>query len=170
MNEKVKAFLDEKKAIEKKKYEKKKEETLIDLGLYEKIYSENNEYSDAFPYSEYDVETSKNRQYRIEPFAISDEEYEEVKKYVKQGGINRFITVDKALTIIAWSIFIGGFIAGLALGNVEVVKMGLYDTSYTETQFSFATAFAYWCGALISGTMFLGFAEIIKLLEAIKRK
>ena len=56
MNERVKEFLDAKKLEEKKKYEQRKNTTLIKLGLFEKVYSEKEEYSAAFPYSEYDSE------------------------------------------------------------------------------------------------------------------
>lgn len=76
--------------------------------------------------------------------------------------------VATALTIIAWVIFIVGFVAGIVLGNEEVVH-GTYHT-YTTTEFSFAVALIYWCVSLVSGTTFLGFAEIIKLLDAIKKK
>ena len=38
MNEKLKDFLDAKKDAEKKRYEEEKQKTLIELGLYEKVY------------------------------------------------------------------------------------------------------------------------------------
>ena len=92
--------------------------------------------------------------------------FSDAKKEVEEDVSNN--PVATALTVIAWVIFIGGFIAGIVLGRVEVEK-GYYYT-YTDTEFSFAIAFVYWCVSLISGTVFLGFAEIIKLLNAIKRK
>ena len=39
MNEKLKEFLDAKKEAEQKKYEEEKQKTLIELGLFEKVYS-----------------------------------------------------------------------------------------------------------------------------------
>ena len=54
-----------------------------------------------------------------------------------------------------------GFIAGIVLG---VEAADLYE------DFAFSVAFVYWATALISGTLFLGFAEIIKLLNDIKNK
>ena len=113
-------------------------------------------------------ENSKNRWYRKEVISISDEEFEEIKKYSKKEETTENNPIATALTFIAWILFIVGFIAGIALGTIEVEK-GYYYT-YTDTEFSFAIAFTYWCAAFISGTMFLGFAEIIKLLDAIKRK
>ena len=168
MNEKLKEFLDAKKDAEKKAYEEKKKDTLIELGLFEKVYSENNAYSIEYPWSEWDSENSINKYYKKIPMEITDEEYEEVKKYSKKPVILGENPIATALTVIAWILFIGGFIAGIALGTVEVER-GYYYT-YTDTEFSFAVAFVYWCASLISGTMFLGFAEIIKLLTDIKNK
>ncbi len=168
MNEKLKEFLDAKKDAEKKKYEEEKQKTLIELGLFEKVYSPDNNYSEEFSSSEWDSANSTNKYYKKVPVEITDEEYQEVKKYSKKDDTSEINPIATALTVIAWVVFIGGFIAGIALGNVEVVKGSYY--TYTDTEFSFAIAFTYWCVALISGTMFLGFAEIIKLLDAIKKK
>lgn len=67
------------------------------------------------------------------------------------------------LKIISWIIYLGGLIAGFALGNVE--------SSYGYgTEFSFALALTYWVAAFISGTVFLGFAEIINLLQQLLDK
>ena len=63
MNEKLKEFLDAKKDAEKKAYEEKKNKTLLELGLFEKAYSEKEKYSNDFPYSEYDSENSKTKWY-----------------------------------------------------------------------------------------------------------
>jgi hypothetical protein len=169
MNEKLKIFLEAKKDAETKKYEETKQKTLIDLGLYEKVYSPDNKYSEEFSSSEWNVDDQVNKYYKKVPIEITDEEYQEVKKYAKkevEDVSNNPVAI--ALTIIAWVIFIGGFIAGIALATVEVEKGYIYK--YTDTEFSFAIAFVYWCASLISGTMFLGFAEIIKLLNDIKRK
>ena len=73
--------------------------------------------------------------------------------------------VAKALQLIGTIIYFSGFIAGIAFGQVEV--MGYY---YTHTEFSWSLAFMWWIASAISGTMFLGFAEIINLLTAIKYK
>ncbi len=164
MNDKVKEFLKAKKEAQKKKQEEEKQKVLIGLGLSEKVYSPDNKYSKEFSISEWDNETSTSRWYKLEAVDVSDEEYQEIKNYSTNPIIYQDNPVAIALTVIAWIIFIAGFIAGIALGNVEV------GTYYTHTEFSFAAALIYWAVALISGTMFLGFAEIIKLLDAIKNK
>lgn len=167
MNKKLEKFLATKKETERKLQEKTKQDTLIDLGLFEKVYSPNNAYSDEYCFSEMDSDNQTSKYYKKVAIEITDEEYQEVKKYAKvKEPIENPIAM--ALTIIAWVIFIGGFFAGIILG-IEEVEKGYYYT-YTETEFSFAVALTYWGISLVSGTMFLGFAEIIKLLEAIKRK
>ena len=168
MNEKLKNFLETQKENEKKRNDEKKKKSLLALGLYEKVYSPDNNYSEEFNLYEYDNANSSKKYYKIVPIEITDEEYQEVKKYSINRSLSRVNLIANAITIIAWIIYIGGFIAGIALGNVEVVKAGYY--AYVETEFSFAIAFSYWCIAFISGTMFLGFASIIKLLDAIRRK
>ena len=71
-------------------------------------------------------------------------------------------TIGSILRVIAWITYVGGFIAGLVLGNVEVPYIYI---SGTHTEFSFTVALIYWVSAFISGTIFLGFAEIISLLQ-----
>ncbi len=73
--------------------------------------------------------------------------------------------IASALKIIAIIIFFLGFIAGFVLGR-QVVKSSVFN----RADFSFAIAFIYWAVSFISGMMFLGFAEIIQLLQDIKNK
>ncbi len=168
MHEKVKEFLEAKKAEERKLFEENKQKTLIELGLFEKEYAPDNKYTLEYSFSEWDTETSTNKWYKCVATDVTDEEYAEIIKYSNTKAPSTQNPVATALIVIAWLVFVGGFIAGIALGNVEVVKGSYYP--YTDTEFSFAIAFTYWCVALISGTMFLGFAEIIKLLHNIARK
>lgn len=168
MNEKLKEFLDLKSNEELKKVEEEKRKNLISLGLYDKVYSPDNTYSDEFYLSEWDDENSRNKYYKIETIEITDEEYQEVKKYIKKEENKENNSIATLLTVFAWIIFIGGLFAGIEFGKVEVVK-GVY-TTYTETEFSLSIAVAYWGAALISGIILLGLAEIIKLLDDIKKK
>lgn len=158
MNEKLKEFLDAKKDAEKKAYEEKKNKTLLELGLFEKVYSEKEEYSNDFPYSEYNSENSKTKWYKKEAIAISDEEYEEVKKYSDlKNNDNDKNPIATILKVIAVIVYIAGFIASFFLG---VDRYG--DIS--------AMVMVWWIVFFISGTIYLGFAEIIQLLEDIKKK
>ncbi len=163
MHKKVREFLETKKQAERELYDEKKREILIELGLYEKDYTDEDGYSDEYPCGEYDQEIGVYRYYKKIPVPVSDEEFEEIKKCSKiqtHQPINNPVAI--TLAIIAWLIYIGGFIAGVVFGNVEV---GRY---YKE--FHFTIALIYWFSALLSGTLLLGFSEIIKLLNDIKNK
>ena len=163
MDERLKKFLDTKKNDEIKRYEKEKQKALVDAGLYEKVYSPNNSYDREYPF--YDQNTRKY--YKRVPIKITNEEYQELKKYTTKTNADSEPdknTIASVLTFIAWTIFIFGFIAGIAFGNTETGRR------YHEKEFSFAIAAIYWCLSFISGTVFLGLAEIIKLLDSIKKK
>ena len=172
MHQSVQNYLNKKENESKARQLKEKNDLLIKLGLYEKEYSADGRYSYMYKEREWDSQSDTHRYFRKVPVEVSDSEYEEILKYQKldtdSTDVSYTNTISTALKVIAWIIFIGGFISGIALGNVEVVK-GVYYT-YTETEFSFAHAFTYWAISFISGMSFLGFAEIIKLLTDIKHK
>ena len=151
MNEKVQEFLKQKKENEFQKYQETKRESLITLGLYERIYSPNNKKSREYPCQE--IESGKY--YKEVPFEVTDEEYEEIKKYLPQSdGDNPIASI---LTVIAMVVYILGFIVGWYYG---VDRWG--EPS--------GLMIVYWIVAFILGTVYLGLAEIIKLLTKIKNK
>ena len=168
MHEKLKNFLETKKANEKKKSDEQKQKTLIELGLYDKIYSPDNKSSSEFPLSEWDYNNSTTKFYKKVPIDVTDEEYEEIKKYSTNKTLSENNSIATFLNVIACILFVGGFFAGFLFGTIEVEK-GYYYT-YTDTEFSITIAFICWFISFISGTVFLGFSEIIKLLNDIKRK
>ena len=81
MDEKLQKYLDEAKAKERRK----REELLISLGLTKdetvRIYSES--YSDV--YNKWDAETDKYYADVKVPITVTDEEYEEIKKYASNS-------------------------------------------------------------------------------------
>ena len=163
MHEKLKEYFE--KAEEEEN--KLTAQELISAGLYEKEYSEKNEYSYEYPDSEWDEEHNKQKYFKKVPIQLTDEECEKFKKIYYSSALKPTKPTNpiaSALSIIAVLIYIGGFIAGICFANVEV------GTYYTHKEFSFAIALIYWAVSLVSGTMFLGFAEIIKLLHDIKNK
>ena len=158
MNEKLKEFLDAKKDAEKKKYQEEKQKTLIELGLFEKVYSPDNNYSDEFSSSEWDSANSTSKYYKKVPIEITDEEYQEVKKYSKGDVlVQNNNPIATTLRVIAVLVYIVGFISGIAIGDAVA-------------EYSWGTAFIYWFVSFFSGTTILGFAEIIQLLDDIKKK
>ena len=149
-----------KKANEKANAElEKKNKLLIDLGLFEKEYSDH--YSPEFPYIE-STDSGTAKYFRRTPVEVSDSEYEEILKYqkdinnvnntVKAVEKNKIATVFK---VLAWIIFIVGFIVGIILGAIASL---------------FTVTLTCWVTCFVSGMVFLGFAEIIQLLTAIKNK
>ncbi len=173
MDERVQEFLTKKRSEKQIALEKKKQEERLKvmepLGLFDKVYSPDNRFNEEYPFGDYDSSTNTSKAYKKVPIDVTDEEFEEIKSFnsnnEEQRKPNLIATI---FTAIAWIIYIFGFIAGVALGTTEVTT-GYYYTT-TETVFSFAVAFTYWSVSFVSGTMFLGFAEIIKLLNDIKNK
>lgn len=171
MHETVQEFLNNKRNEEKIKYEKEKQNTLFELGLYEKIPSPYNGYNKEFPLSDWDDETHTYKYYKFAPIEVSDEEYQEIKKYAISESevvsntsttpvtMRQINPISPILFFIATLEWILGFIAGIIVGNV----LGRWD-------FHWGYAFIVWVSTFISGTTFLGFAEIIQLLTDIKNK
>ncbi len=163
----VQEFIDKKKAEIENNKNKEKRKLLMDLGICEKEYSQSSAWSEEYPDYEYDQETREGRYFKKIPINVTDEEYEEILKYCKQSDnttpVNKENKVAKVLTGIAYAIFIIGAILGFAMGYTKNIPE---DTYY----FSFAVAVAWWCVSFIGGMFMLGFAEIIKLLNAIKNK
>lgn len=173
MDERVKAFLERKQSEEKAAHDKEKQNTLIQLGLYEKEYSPDITYSEEYPCYENENTDHYGKYYKAVPLEVTDEEYQIIKKYAKSENDAdteiRENTIAKVLQVFSWILFICGFFAGIVFGN-ESIDVGFYSFSHTETKFMWSVALTYWCTAAVSGTILLGFAEIIKLLEAIKNK
>ncbi len=157
MNEKVKAFLDAKKIVEKKNFEEEKRKTLFEAGIYEKVYVDKEDDETFFEYDD----NSQARYYKNVPIEVTDEEYEEIKKYTNQDdssysffGKNKIANL---LKIIAIVVYVSGFIAGIILGL----------DSWGDPTF---LVVVYWIAFFVVGTVYLGFAEIINLLAENKNK
>lgn len=174
MDERVQAYIESKSKEIRQDYEKEKTDFLIKEGLTEKEYSPVNMESKEYPNYEWVGENEPARYYKDVAIDITDEEYEMLREiYNKAAHKNGNVlvcenSIAKALFFIAMAIYAIGAIAGLLLGFQEETY-GTYFT-YTSTEFSLATAVTYWFIAFISGTVFLGFSEIIKLLQDIKNK
>lgn len=163
MNEVVEEYLEKKQKEIKKQREKAKEEKLVELGLYERIYEGQEGYDPQKANYCWDDEKQQGTYYNKVPIEVTDEEYEEILK-VSDEEIATSVggnTIAKVLKVIAWVIYGVGFIMGLVLSQ---------EPGYHGDEMNIATAFTYWCVTFVSGTTFLGFAEVVKLLEEIKGK
>lgn len=151
MNPKLSDYFAQKRLEEKQA----RDALLISQGLYEKVYAPNDEWSEEYPENEYDQERQVYRYFKKVVIEVTDEEYEQIKKYAfASNSLPETNDVAKALTFIAYAVYIVGLIAGIII----VEPMGI------------AVSVVCWIITAISGTMFLGFSEIIKLLQSIKNK
>lgn len=163
MHEKVKKYLEEQhqkelQALEdtKRKAAKDKEKTLLSLGLYDKIYSDLPEYSPEFPCVDYE----NGKSYKQVLINVTDEEYAEILKYSNQKPDVSFFDFKKniiasTIKIISWLIYFSGII------------LLFYVDGWEDSAILMLTALL---SIFISGTMILGFSEIIYLLTDIKKK
>lgn len=148
-----------KKEAEDKRKEKNK--LLLKLGLYEKKYSENNEYSQDFRNREYDSSTGKYRYFKIQPAEVSDEEYAQILKYQEMEKNQEPAGDEKNGTatvfgVLAWIIFIVGFLAGIVL--------------FFNEELSFLAGMSCWAASFVSGMFFVGISDALQLLTDIKNK
>jgi len=158
MNDALKKYLEKKEELQKRAYEKEKSDLLTREGLNEREYTNLNKWSQEYPYYDGIV----GQYYKLIPIEISDEEYQLVKKMcevncVENNDVERENQLEnkvaEAISVIAWIIYIAGVIAGLLNISEDLI-----------------IALICWAGGFVFGTMFLGFAEMIKLLQAIKMK
>ena len=174
MHPKVQEYIDKMKHEMVVVKEKEKRDFLIEIGLYEKVYQDDvfDNSDENYTVTEWDNEKNISIDFKKVPIDISDEEYTIIKNLYNQNKkpelIKKSSTVIKnpnnkiekndierdgvaiILKVIACIIYIGGFIAGFVAGS----NMTLY----------------FVLGAFISGSIFLGFARIIELLNEINYK
>ncbi len=150
MHEKVKAYLEMKQTEEQARYKKEKQELLSSLGIVEKEYSNSVEPSAEYP--NWGTDDAGKVNYYRNAVEITDEEYELLKKYSKKM-IPAENKMAKILAYIAWAVIASGVHLGLILaeGGFLLFLIGVLSGG-------------------ISGAFILGFAEVIKLLQAIKDK
>lgn len=166
MNQKVQEFINQQKIQLENNKNMEKAKVLNDLGLYDKEYSENSAWSEKYPEYEYDQVTQQGKYFRKIPISVTDEEYAEILKYsnidntqIESDDVKtNSNTIATIFSVIAVFIFILGLFLGIVLGDAIGYK------------FSIRVALICWGSGFVGGMLMLGFAEIIKLLTAIKNK
>lgn len=106
MDTKVKEFLEEARAKERKAFERKRDEHLISLGLIKETKKKYSDYY-SYTYSNYDDETKKYYQLINVPVEVSDDEYEEIKKFSApttpveeiDNGAEKFLSVMNGINL-----------------------------------------------------------------------
>lgn len=166
MNQRVQEFINQQKIQLENNKNMEKAKVLNDLGLYDKEYSENPAWSEEYPDYEYDQVTQQGKYFRKIPISVTDEEYAEILKYsnidntqIESDDVKtNSNTIATIFSVIAVFIFILGLFLGIVLGDAIGYK------------FSIGVALICWGSGFVGGMLMLGFAEIIKLLTAIKNK
>lgn len=164
MNQRVQEFINQQKIQLENNKNMEKAKVLNDLGLYDKEYSENPAWSEEYPDYEYDQVTQQGKYFRKIPISVTDEEYAEILKYsnidntqIESDDVKtNSNTIATIFSVIAVFIFILGLFLGIVLGDAIGYK------------FSIGVALICWGSGFVGGMLMLGFAEIIKLLTAIK--
>lgn len=155
MNEKVKNFIDAEKSKERAFFEKERDELLISLGLVNESETIR-EYSDVYSYiyNKWDENVRKYYHEKLIPIKITDEEYEEIKKYstmksTEEIGLNEaektlniiniiFLTINITIAIILVCVAInvissyksgGGY---YFLISIILLLMTLFSWAYTK--------------------------------------
>ena len=144
----------------------KKEKVLLDAGLYEKEYSPNTYVSNEYPHTEFDQEQRKYVYFKKRPIEISDEDYAEMLKVIKEDPVTDESELAKSHNRVA------SLLAGIAYVTYILFGLGaliLLILGFDEEDLLYIAPGALVVG-FISGSMFLGFSEIIKLLTSIKNK
>ena len=154
MNPKLSDYFAQKRLEEKQA----RDALLVSQGLYEKVYAPSDEWSEEYPENEYDQKREIYCYFKKVAIEVTDEEYEQIKKYAFASStlpepVNSTNGIATVLTVIGVIVYLIGFIGFFAMLNMNALS-----------------AFITLVGAAISGTMFLGFSEIIKLLQSIKNK
>ena len=156
MNSAAQEYINKQKEIAKNRKLKEREEFLEDIGLCERIYSDNTKYTEEFPCKDTDEDSEHfGKYYTTVTPALSDEEYEEVLKAYKLNNDLKtpYDDVAYALKLIAIFIYIiGGLLALVSFSSGAFV--GILTI----------------LSVFVSGTSFLGFSRIINLLNDIKNK
>lgn len=144
--------------------QREKNDFLLREGLYTKTYSDKAEYSPDYPYSEFDENTQQQRYYQKEPIEVTDEEYDELKKYSSA----RKTTAEKstnAISVFLLVVAIAVFAIGLIYGIIQAGNISEYSDDV-----AIFVALQTWVKAFFIGSLFLGISEIIKLLHNINIK
>lgn len=151
MNPKLSDYFAQKRLEEKQA----RDALLVSQGLYEKVYAPNDEWSEEYQENELDSERQTIRYFKKVAIEVTDEEYEQIKKYAfASNSLPETNDIASVLTVIGLIVYLIGVIGFFVMLDADVVF----------------SAFIILASAAISGTMLLGFAEIIKLLQSIKNK
>lgn len=156
MHPRVEAYIKEKESLRRAAYEKEKQRFLVNEMFFDFIPNPDaTGYSEESPNYRFDPETGKGMYGKNVPIDITDEEYELMRTTASKDVSSANNAIATALRIIAC----------IAYVVCTIASFPFFDSSY-----GFTVGLTLLISGLISGTVFLGFAEIISLLHKINNK
>ncbi len=72
--------------------------------------------------------------------------------------------IAKVLFYIGIAEIVAGFIMGIVFANQDVPSY-LFEDQSDQTAFAWSTAVAWWIGSFVTGMLFIGFSEVIEILD-----
>lgn len=159
MHPKAEAYIQEKETKRKAIYEAGKQKFLEQENLTDFVPNPNHNvgYTDEYPYRKPDPETGEYVFGKMAPIEVTDDEYELLRTASGQNSTTGRNKVASVLQYIAYAIY------ALSSFSAFIIFVSEYKYLWSFALVSLVTG-------LISGTIFLGFAEIIKLLQKISDK
>lgn len=134
--------------------QKRKNEMLIEAGLYEKLYY-TKELGDINDFPELEQQNDGFVHYKKVPVDLNDEEYKEFIKYYKPETKAKTLAAPKVLTALAWLTYVAVVIIAIAGFSLNVSVISIITTIIS---------------GVVEGTILLGLANVISLLEKINNK
>lgn len=154
MHEKVAAYLAEQAQKAREADLQAREQRLVELGLWEQEFDpEERGYSAEYPLIE------DGRYYRKAAVPVTDGEWAEIcacAENPKPTRDRRKNPVGQALRVIGMGIYAVGFLVGAGIY--------VYSRQYGVYEMALLQLVSTWVTAAVSGTVFLGFSEVIRLL------
>lgn len=158
MNERLQEYLNKKAEEKRAKYESERDANLIAAGLFEKRFSPTGKAEDPeYPFSQWNKTENRMMYYKKVAIVITDEEYEE---FLKAGPVKTAVVEEESKNAVASTLF------GIAV--TIYILMGLVGLIAMIANFVMGLGVMF--GGFISGSVFLGFAEIIKQLHKLNNK
>ena len=157
----VQEYLNRKRQEEENKEARKIVDFMFEEGLYTKEYHNGDSNTiNKYPF----LDKAENKRYRKVPISLTDEELKEInilmqEKEKKEAGRKNIAEPDDGNTVAA-ILRILGFII-LCIGIVA---------GFIRLEESSDIAMTCWVVGILSGALFIGFSEVIKLLQEIRNK
>ena len=128
----------------KSKENEEKRRLLLDLGMYDKVYSPDNKPSAEYPNLE--EHGFKKKYFKAVPYEVTDEEYEKLKEYAFKSG-KRVPEICSVLNGLAGVLLAASVVLALVIRSVSVILV-----------------------TLIAAVILFGFSAVIRIISVHNRQ